>query len=141
MKTTRALVISLALVSTMAVQAQDLASASVFNRSDIREGFHKALNFPVVEANYLNSLNSEIPGVVESALGHITLMRIAYPRQDLKRLQEKLYELASLGATRSIRQKAFIAMQVFGNPAAFKESIAGRQYNGDGLIEEIAAQR
>jgi hypothetical protein len=141
MKTTRALVMGLALIATTAANAQDIAGMSMVKRSNAREESRKTLNFSRVETNYLNNLNSEVPGVVESALGHITLMRIAYPRQDLRKLQEKLYDLASKGETRSIRYKAFIAMQVFGNPGAFKESILGRDYSGDGLLEEIAAQR
>lgn len=141
MKTTKALIIGLALIATTAAQAQDIASMSLAKRSHTGDESRRTLNFPKVEANYLISLNSGVPQVVESALGHITLMRIAYPNQDLRKLQEKLYDLASSGATKSIRYKAFIAMQVFANPAAFKGSIVGRQYNGDGLIEEIAAQR
>jgi hypothetical protein len=141
MKTTRALFMGFALIAATAADAQNIADMSMARRSNAREESHKALNFPRVETNYLNNLNSDVPGVVESALGHITLMRIAYPRQDLRKLQAKLYDLASRGATRSIRYKAFIAMQVFGNPGAFKSTIVGRDYSGDGLLEEIAAQQ
>jgi len=141
MNTTRVLVIGLAFTATAATQAQDIASATMIKRSPATEESRRTLNFPRVEANYLLNLHSDIPGVVESALGHITLMRIAYPKQDLRLLHEKLYDLASQGATLSIRYKAFIAMQVFANPVAFKESIAGRHASGDGLLEEIAVQQ
>lgn len=141
MKTTRVLLIGLVLATTVTAQAQDIAGMTMVKRSPARETARKTLNFPRVEANYLLNLHSDVPGVVESALGHVTLMRIAYPRQDLQLLQEKLYDLASQGATRSIRYKAFIAMQVFANPVSFKESIAGRESSGDGLLEEIAAQQ
>jgi hypothetical protein len=67
-------------------------------------------------------------------------MRITYPQQDLRKIQEKLYDLASQGATQSIRHKAFTAMQVFANPPAFKGAVVGGQASGDGLLERLAAQ-
>jgi len=141
MKTHRALVIGFVLTAAMAVRAQDLAVLRNTEASHFREESRKVLNFQKAEVNYLLDLNSDVPAVVESALGHVTLMRIAYPKQDLRKIQEKLYDLASQGATRSIRQKAFTAMQVFANPLAFKGAIASRQYSGDGLLEDIVAQQ
>ena len=141
MKTTGALIIGLVFAATASAGGQDMASMSTVKMPHSRSEARRLLNFPRVEANYLINLNSEIPGVVESALGHVTLMRIAYPKQDLRKLGEKLYDLASRGATREIRYKAFVAMQVFANPAAYELSIVGRQSSGDGLLEEIAARQ
>jgi len=140
MKTRTALVIGLALSAAVAANAQDVAVLSKDGPSHSREYVNSVLNFPVVKANYLLSLQSESVGVVESALGHVTLMRIKYPTQDMSRIQEKLYDLASHGATRSIRYKAFTAMQVFANPSAFKGAVVSGQTCGDGLLERIAAQ-
>ena len=140
MKTHRALIMGFALTAAIAARAQDLAVLRDAEASHTWETSRKVLNLPKYEVNYLACLNSQIPGVVASALGHVTLMRIEFPKQDLRKIQQKLYDLASQGATQSIRHKAFTAMQVFANPAAFKGAIAGREYNGDGLLEEIAAQ-
>ena len=140
MKTHRALVIGLVFTAAMAAQAQDLAVLGNGEASHSRDISRKVLNLQKYEVNYLACLNSEIPGVIESALGHITLMRIEFPKQDLRRIQQKLYDLASRGATQTIRHKAFTAMQVFADPTAYKSAIAGREYNGDGLLEEIAGQ-
>jgi hypothetical protein len=140
MKTHRALVIGLALTAAVAARAQDIAALSKAEISHSREYSPKVLNFQKVEANYLLNLNSDVPGVVESALGHVTLMRIAYPKQDLRKIQEKLYDLASQGATKSIRHNAFTAMQVFANPSAFKGAIVSGQTCGDGLLENLASQ-
>jgi hypothetical protein len=140
MKTTKALVIGLALTAAVTAYAQDVAQLSKADRSYSPGESYRVLNFQRVETNYLVNLNSPLPSVVESALGHVTLMRIKYPGQDLRKIQEKLYDLASQGATQSVRHKAFTAMQVFANPAAFSGAIAGRQYSGDGLLEELAAQ-
>lgn len=141
MTTTKALVIGLVLGATVAARAQDVAELPIAKRSPRGEESLRTLDFRKIEASYLINLNSNVAGIVESTLGHITLMRIAYPKQNLRKLEEKLYDLASRGETRSIRYKAFIAMQVFANPGAFKESIVGRGSSGDGLLEEIAAQR
>jgi len=141
MKTTSALLIGLAFTATVAAHAQDIAGLRMVKPSDPTADARRTLNFPRVEANYLLNLHSDVPGVVESALGHVTLMRIAYPKQNLRLLHEKLYDLASRGATLSIRYKAFIAMQVFADPAAYRKSISGRVASGDGLLEEIAAEQ
>jgi hypothetical protein len=140
MKIHRTLVIGLALTAAIAAHAQDLAELPMAKISHSREATRKVLNFQMVEANYLLNLNSDIPGVVESALGHVTLMRIAYPEQDLRKIQEKLFDLAAQGATRTIRHKAFTAMQVFANPSAFTKAIVVGQTCGDGLLEDLASQ-
>jgi hypothetical protein len=141
MKTQRALFVGLAFTAAaITAHAQSSADFSDTGTLNTREDSRKVLNFKRVEMNYLVNLNSAIPGVVESALGHVTLMRIAYPDQDFRKIQEKLYDLASQGATRSIRHKAFTAMQVFANPTAFKATIVGKQNNGDGLLEDLAEQ-
>jgi len=140
MKTHWALIVGLALTSAMAASAQDFAVLPKARAAHSREVSRRVLDFGKVEANYLFSLKSDYPSVVESALGHVTLMRIAYPRQDLRKIQEQLYDLASQGATQSIRHKAFTAMQVFANPSAFKGAIVDRQSSGDGLLENLAAQ-
>ena len=124
----------------MAARGQDIATLSKGDASSFREIVRPPLDFPKVQTNYLRTLNSEIPSVVESALGHVTLMRIAYPKQDLRQIQDKLISLASEGATRTIRQKAFIAMQVFAHPLAYRKAIEDRQGSGDGLLEAIAAE-
>ena len=141
MKTHRALVIGIALIAAIVARAQDLAVLPKTEVSHSRENSRKVLDFQKVEVNYLACLNSPIPGVVESALGHITLMRIAYPNQDLRKIRERLHDLASRGATRCIRHKAFIAMQVFANPLAFEGAITSTQCNGDSLLEDLAAQQ
>jgi len=140
MKSRRTLFLGLALTVAIAAYAQDSAELSKTGICTTGGSSRKVLNFKRVEINYLVDLNSELPSVVESALGHVTLMRIAYPEQDLRRIQEKLYDLASEGATNCIRYKAFTAMQVFANPTAYKASIVGRDYSGDGLLEDLAKQ-
>jgi len=98
-------------------------------------------NFERIQRNYLLCLNSENVGVVESALGHVTYMRIAYPKLDLTVIQEKLLDLSMNGYSRPIRRKAFMALKVFANPSLYASAISAEQYSGDGLFEDIAGRR
>ena len=140
MKTQKALVIGLALTVAVAAHAEDFSELSKARTSHSRESLNKVPDLQKAKVNYLACLNSETPGVVESALGHVTLMRIVYPKQDLTRIQEKLYDLAARGATKSIRQKAFIAMQVFADPTTYRGAILDKQGSGDGLLDSLAYQ-
>jgi len=96
------------------------------------------MNTPRIVTNYLRCLDCDVPGVVETALGHVAYMRIAYPKLDLGILRTKLVELAVQGSTREIRYKAFTALEVFGEPTTFQRFIEHRDGNGDGILEEIA---
>ena len=96
------------------------------------------MNLPRIVTNYQRCLDSDVPGVVEAALGHLTYMRIAYPRLDLSTIHAKLEELAVRGSTRAIRYKAFTALEVFGEPTTFQSFVEHRDGNGDGILEEIA---
>jgi hypothetical protein len=96
------------------------------------------MSMPRILTNYQRCLDSDVPGVVEAALGHLTYMRIAYPRLDLSTIHAKLEELAVRGSTREIRYKAFTALEVFGEPATFQRFVEHRDGNGDGILEEIA---
>jgi hypothetical protein len=96
------------------------------------------MNMPRILTNYQRCLDSDVPGVVEAALGHLTYMRVAYPKLELGTIRTKLEELAVRGSTREIRYKAFTALEVFGEPATFQRFVEHRDGNGDGILEEIA---
>lgn len=140
MKRYSALIVGCVFMSIVSASAQELAVRADGTGSRVRETVARVPDLRKAEVNYLVALNSDFPGVVESALGHVTLMRIAYPHRDLGKIQTKLYDLASRGATKPIRQKAFMAMQVFADPTSYKGAIADRQANGDGLLEALGSQ-
>ncbi|HTY38883.1 MAG TPA: hypothetical protein VMH23_17330 [Bacteroidota bacterium] len=140
MKAHKALVAGLMFAATTALNAQDIAHYSTNVQKGEMDVRRPTLNFQRAQSNYLRCLNSETPGVVEAALGHVTLMRIKYPQKDMNDIRMKLYDLASEGATASIRQKAFTAMQVFANPTIYRGVISEGQTSGDGLLETVVAQ-
>jgi hypothetical protein len=101
---------------------------------------YKAADIQKFSKNYLFCLQSSIPLVVESALGHVSYMRIAYPDMCLRELKNKIADLSVHGATPSIRAKAFTALEVFANPSAYTAAIRTRDASGDGLLAEIGTQ-
>jgi hypothetical protein len=138
MKTYKSLVAAMFVIATVVAQAQD--SGTLAKNSPANNKCLTRIGIPLIVKNYLRCLDSDISGIVESALGHVTYMRIVWPGEDLRNIQQKLAELSKQGATRAIRYKAFTALEVFGDPAAFRRFIEHRNYNGDGLLEEIGVQ-
>ena len=78
MKTHRFLALGLALAAVTTLQAQQYHDSSTSELGQATASSH-GLNFERIKVNYLRCLYSDVPGVVESALGHVTYMRIAYP--------------------------------------------------------------
>jgi hypothetical protein len=138
MKTFTGFVLAALMVATAAARPQDAGTITKNNAgSEVRIS---RVGFPLIIKNYMHCLDSDIPSVVESALGHVTFMRIAFPGQDLSKIQEKLVYLTTHGMTRAIRCRAFMALEVYGEPSAFCRFIERRQANGDGLLDEIGTR-
>jgi hypothetical protein len=133
MKTYKSLVTAIFVIATVVAQAQDAGTLANNER-------HTGIPVPLIVKNYLSCLDSDIPMAVESALGNVTYMRIAWPREDLRNVQQKLAELTTQGRTRVIRYKALTALEVFRDPAAFRQFIEHRNWSGDGLLEEIGVR-
>jgi len=138
MNTYKGLVTAAMLTAAATLQAQDLAaSAQGENLSGLRQ---TRVPVQLIIKNYVKCLDSDLPPIVESALGHVACMRIALPSEDLGAIQEKLVELTTRGATRAIRYKAFAALEVFGDPATFRRYVERKNGCGDGLLDEIAGR-
>lgn len=138
MKTQKSLVTAIFVIATVVAQAQDGGTLAKYDPPNIER--HTRIGMPLMVKNYLSCLHSDIPGVVESALGHVTYIRIAWPGEDLRKVQQKLAQLTREGTTRVIRYKAFTALEVFGDPTAFRRFIERRDGNGDGLLDEIGVR-
>jgi hypothetical protein len=138
MKTYKSLVTAIFVIATVIAQAQDVGTLT--KNTSANNERHTRIGIPLIVKNYLRCLDSDVPTVVESALGHVAYMRIASPGEDLRNVQQKLAELTTQGTTRVIRYKAFTALEVFGDPAAFRRFIEHRSGNGDGLLDEIGVR-
>lgn len=101
---------------------------------------NQGLDFKKIGKDYLVRLNSGKPEVVESALEPVIYMRVAFPKEDFRAIEQRLYNLASRGATRSIRYKAYLAIEVFADPAAFKDAVVSRHLAGEEFYAELAGK-
>ena len=138
MKTYKSLAIALLFGTTAIVRAQDAGTVS--QSFEPISAHQSRVGVPLIVKNYLSCLNSDVPSIVESALGHVTYMRIVWPTADLRSIQARLAELTAKGATRAIRYKAFMAAEVFGDPATFRRFAVNRNGNGDGILDEIGVR-
>lgn len=99
-----------------------------------------SLDLQKFERNYLVCLSSGNSGVVESALGQLIHMRIAFPNADLTETKTRLIDLATRGYTRAIRQKAYVAIQVFADPQAYRELIEAKYVTSDDIVAVLVAR-
>jgi hypothetical protein len=137
MKTQTILAIGLTIMAATTTRAQQNES---FDTSARQQTTSHVFNFDKIRINYLKCLSSDNPGVVESALGHVTYTRIAFPKLDLSEIQERISDLSKQGTTPAIRSKALLALQVFSDPFSYQSAIASRDGNGDGLLEVLAGR-
>jgi hypothetical protein len=137
MKTTGTFVIGLAIFAISAASSQVRLRGSEVD-SALPSAPARVVNFERTAQAYLNCLNSPNAGVVESALGHVTVLRIAYPELSLRDIQEKIFDLTMHGQTQPIRAKAFIALRVFAHPADYKDAVRIDRTSGDGVFVRLA---
>lgn len=65
---------------------------------------------------YLTSLNSSNPGVVESTIENVMVLKVYHPEKDMSQIIQKLDELNLGNDSKIIRVKAFIAANYLKNP-------------------------
>lgn len=139
MKTSTAVAVGLLLIAAVPMMGQGngagdrvgypyFPSVSRYGESDVQKA--KRL--------YLLSIRSANCGVAESALAHLTHMRLALFQEDMSDVEVALLDLAKDGSTHAIRVKAFLARHVFWNPGAFRDILSREFASGDELFEAIA---
>ena len=79
-------------------------------------------------------------GVAESALAHLTFLRIDLPQLDLKKIESTMINLAETGRTPVIRYKAYLASIVFESPASFAKALNTEAANSDLFFSVVASQ-
>ena len=140
MKACRIFAIGVAIAAVTAANAQTSDEPLKVRTAIFGDSRDKAVDLKKIKNSYLRCLSSRNPGVVESALTHVTHMRIACPQEDLKEIEALLFGLATRGYTRAIRYKAFMAIQVFANPAGFKDAIDSNYTSSDGFFQVLASR-
>ncbi len=91
------------------------------------------------EKNFLGSLNYEdCSEIVECGLAQVVMIKLAQPRNQLKKLEKRIDELIIDGETADVRYKAYLASVVFDRPELFNSEKYGSYVDGDGLFRAIA---
>jgi hypothetical protein len=98
----------------------------------------KKASLSSVEKNFSAALESENDGVVESALAHVTRMKLCLPARRFPRLEAVVADLAKSGRTPAIRYKAYIAVLVFDSPELFMAEQAAEFGTPDELYAAIS---
>lgn len=112
--------ISLLLIAGLTT-ASELFSAEVAAEDSIvvtKKQNEKEL-FDRFEKGLLYNLNSNVTGVVESALFNAVNYKIAYPEFNSKRVEQELNKLALEGANHSLRYKAYLTLAYYKNQEQF----------------------
>jgi len=90
--------------------------------------------------NYSMALNSANDGLVESAIAHLTFIRIDLPQRDLKKIERTIGELAEKGRTPVIRYKAYLANLVFESPATFQKVVTTDATDSDLFFSFVGSE-
>ena len=140
MKTIKVLAIGLVVSATTIAcspsQGEHLAIVAPLSGKKHSSG----LDFQKIEQNYLVCLSSRNSGVVESALGQVIYMRIAFPKEDFREIQMSLFDLAARGYTRAIRYRAFVALHVFADPQAFVKALKTKDVKSDAFFADLVSR-
>ena len=75
-------------------------------------------------STYLTNLNSTIPGVVESTIENVMVLKLYNPEKDYSQIIQKLDELNLGNGSKTIRVKAFIAANYLKNPHFITENFS-----------------
>mgnify|MGYP006290041643 CR=1 FL=1 len=108
--------------SLNSASAQSAASQVV--ETEEMSSFEKDSHFNDLENAILFGLQSDVHGVVESALFNAVSYKIVYPEFSSKRVLGRLSRIALDGPSHSIRFKAYLALEYYQNQDEFREPVA-----------------
>lgn len=92
------------------------------------------------ERSYVVCLGSENDGVIESALAHVTMMKLMNAIDENKTLRTKVAMLARTASSAELRYKAFLTKSVLENPAMFKNLSTTSYDTPDELFGAVASR-
>jgi hypothetical protein len=104
------------------------------------EALYNSPNALRAERSYVECLGSDNDGVIESALAHVTMMKLMNVMDDNEALRTKVAALARKASSAELRYKAFLTKSVLENPAMFR-NLASTSYDGpDELFSAVASR-
>ena len=104
------------------VSAQSVTSQIIETKE--MNSLERSEHFRNLENAILFGLQSDVHGVVESALFNAVSYKIVYPEFTSKRVLGRLSRIAMEGPSHSLRFKAYLALEYYQNQDEFKEPAA-----------------
>lgn len=104
------------------VSAQSVTSQII--ETEEMNSLERSEHFRNLENAVLFGLQSDVHGVVESALFNAVSYKIVYPQFSSKRVLGRLSKIALEGPSHSLRFKAYLALEYYQNQDEFKEPAA-----------------
>ncbi len=92
------------------------------------------------EKAYGDCLQSSNEGVVESALAHVAMMKLALPARGFSELESKVARLVKNAATPELRYKAYLALVALQHPEIFR-NIGHQNYGGHDELYGVLANK
>ncbi|PWN08140.1 hypothetical protein [Rhodohalobacter mucosus] len=118
-------IISFAIALSGSINLVSAQSAtSQITKTDQLNEVDKDSHFRNLEDTILFGLQSDVHGVVESALFNAVSYKIVYPDFRSNRVLGRLSKIALEGPSHSIRFKAYLALEYYQNQDEFKEPVA-----------------
>ncbi len=132
---------------TMVAAGMLIASATAVGQGKTQHAACFASIFSHTEAyvdnaaqNYTLLLSSSNDGVVESAIAHLTYLKMGSPERELSDAKKVIARLSETGRTPIIRYKARLSMMVFESPELFADGIYASSSEGNEFFLEIASR-
>jgi hypothetical protein len=127
---------AMVLFATPAMQAQDKECNKYFSDPSIYEN----ADIPTALKAFECCLTMNNPGVQESAMAHLVMLKLMCPAVDAAKITRRLEELSTTATAPGTRFKAYIASQVYKNPEFFARERGAQYDNGDELFNALAVR-
>ena len=125
MRTIKYVIIAFVIALTgTATQATAQSAASQISEVKEMYSIEKNHDFSDLEKTLLFGLNSDVNGVIESALFNAVSYKIVYPNFESNRVLTKLSQIALEGASHSLRFKAYLTLEYYQNQDDFNEPVS-----------------
>ena len=101
---------------------------------------HLTVDVAAMEKRYFSALNEDNDGVVESALAHITRLKLYVPCATCDELHQRIHSLAVAGRTPSVRLRAYLADQVLDSPELFVSEQKREYKDAEEMFSALSAR-
>jgi len=92
------------------------------------------------ERGYLHCLEATNDGVVESALAHVAMMKLAVPAGGLEMIESRVREISRTSPSPELRYKAFLTDMVLTHPETFAALVTTGFETPDALFGALAGR-